>query len=248
MSYRVREFAKRSHVTVRALHHYDRLGLLKPAARTERGYRVYTDADLARLGQILTLKVLGFPLTQIKELLDGQPRALVEALRFQRRALEEKRRRLGLAVQAIEEAEHAMAGGAEPDWKMFQKIIEVVEMQNDYSWVRRYYSSEALAKIDERGKHWTPELQAKVEQDWAELGGDINAAVAAGLDPAGEAGQALAARWRVLMEGFTGVDPEVEAGLKALYGDRGSWPAERWPAPYGVEGGAFIQKALATRK
>lgn len=235
-------------MTVRALHHYDRLGLLKPAARTEAGYRFYTDVDVARLEQIVMLKFLGFPLAQIKDLLNGRPQALVDALQFQRRALEEKRRRLGWAVQAIEEAERSVANGAEPGWQVFQKIIEVVEMQNDYSWVRRYYSEEALAKIDERGKNWTPELQAQASQDWSDLGRDINGAVAAGEDPAGEVGQALAARWKALIDGFTGADPQVEAGLKALYSDRSNWPANQWQMPYSKESSDFIQKAYAARK
>src|SRR4051812_24378132 len=107
--YRIKEFARKAGVTVRALHHYDQLGLLKPTARSESGYRVYSQADLVRLEQVVVLKFLGFPLADIRELITGQGNGLLTALRFQRRALEEKRRRLGLAVQAIEEAERALA-------------------------------------------------------------------------------------------------------------------------------------------
>jgi hypothetical protein len=64
-SYKVHEFAELAGVTVKALHHYDRLGLLTPR-RTEAGYRVYTERDLERLEQIVALKFLGLPLRQIK--------------------------------------------------------------------------------------------------------------------------------------------------------------------------------------
>jgi hypothetical protein len=68
-SYRIQEFAELTGVTVRALHHYDRLGLLKPLRRTRTGYRVYRNSDFARLEQIVVLKFLGLPLKDIGRLL-----------------------------------------------------------------------------------------------------------------------------------------------------------------------------------
>src|SRR3954465_4074985 len=97
--YRVQAFADLAGVTVRALHHYDRLALLRPK-RTGAGYRLYSLAALPRLEQIVALKFLGLPLKQIKTVLDRDARALPEVLRAQRRALEEKRRRLGPGVGA----------------------------------------------------------------------------------------------------------------------------------------------------
>jgi len=67
-TYKPNEFAKRAGVTVRALH-YDRLGSLKPSGRTDAGYRVYSDHDFVRLEQIVALKFIGFPLSQIRDLL-----------------------------------------------------------------------------------------------------------------------------------------------------------------------------------
>ena len=63
--FRVHEFAELAGVTVKALHHYDRLGLLK-AARSQAGYRLYAERDLERLEQIIALKFLGVPLKQIR--------------------------------------------------------------------------------------------------------------------------------------------------------------------------------------
>ena len=67
--YQIHEFAELAGVTVKALHHYDRLGLLKPK-RTDSGYRMYAERDLERLEQIIALKFLGVPLKQIKTVLD----------------------------------------------------------------------------------------------------------------------------------------------------------------------------------
>src|SRR6266550_867177 len=105
-SYQVHEFAELAGVTVKALHHYDRLGLLTPR-RTEAGYRVYTDHDLERLEQIVALKFLGLPLRQIKTVLERTALALPDALRAQRQAIEEKQDLLTRAVRAIRAAEES---------------------------------------------------------------------------------------------------------------------------------------------
>ena len=86
--YRVHEFAARAGVTVKALHHYDRVGLLEPR-RTGAGYRIYTDLDLERLEQIVALKFLGLSLKAIKVLLESGLPSLPDALRLQRQVLEE---------------------------------------------------------------------------------------------------------------------------------------------------------------
>ena len=228
----VQEFGKLAGVTVRALHHYDRLGLLRPR-RTEAGYRVYCARDLERLEQIVALKFLGIPLKQIKAMLERAELELPDALRMQRTVLEEKRKLLDRAILAIQAAERSIAPGRPADSALLTKIIEVIEMQNDNSWTEKYYSPEARAKIDERKKEWTPELQAQVSKQWTELFADVEAAL--DEDPAGERAQALAARWKTLVAGFTGGDPEIGKGLNKLYADRPNWPAaaKEQMAPFG---------------
>src|SRR5690242_14959405 len=114
--YTVREFAARAGVTVRALHHYDELGLLKPLRRPQTGYRLYRDSDAARLEQIVVLKFLGIPLRDMRPLLTS-PRAshLRQALRRQQRVLTEKRGQLDAALAAIERAEHTLSQAGAPD-------------------------------------------------------------------------------------------------------------------------------------
>ena len=67
----VHEVSALTGVSIRALQYYDRIGLLRPSARTDAGYRLYAGADLARLQQILLLRELEFPLRQIREILDS---------------------------------------------------------------------------------------------------------------------------------------------------------------------------------
>lgn len=243
--FRTKQFAELAGVTVRALHHYDRLGLLKPG-RLESGYRVYREADLERLEQIVALKFVGLPLKRIKVLLDRDPLALAEALPRQRRVLEAKRALIDRAIRAISDAERECAGGAKPGAATLKKIIEVIEMEEN--WTEKYYSEDARAKIEERKKQWDPALQEQVTRQWTELFRDVEAAL--GEDPAGEKAQALAARWKKLVEGFTGGDPEVANGLGKLWQDKANWPAQaqQQAQPYGnPKVWEFIQKAFAAK-
>lgn len=244
--YRASEFARLAGVTVRALHHYDQLGLLKPTRRTAAGYRLYGEGDFARLQQIVTLKFIGFPLGRIKDLLGRGEFDLGAALRTQREVLVEKGRRLARAVRAIEEAEAALAQGAGPGRAAFAKIIEVIEMQNNTDWLMSYYSEEAQEKIKERAEALGPEGLERSQRDWAALIAEVSAAAREGVAPESERAQSLAARWQSLVEAFTGKDPEVEAGLRKLYTDEGNWPST-FRKPYGDDAGAFIAAARAAR-
>jgi MerR family transcriptional regulator, thiopeptide resistance regulator len=221
--YRVTEFAELAGVTVRALHHYDRLAVLRPK-RTESGYRLYSLRDLERLEQIVALKFLGLPLKEIKTLLDREARRLPEVLRSQRLALEERRRSLEKAIHAIRDAEHAIASGKQADAQALATIIEVIEMQEKTEFLNKYYSEEAQAKLGEKRQQWNPELQAEATRAWTELFRDVEASLEE--DPKSEKAQGLVSRWRKLVEGFTGGDPEVSRGLGKAWADRANWPAD----------------------
>ena len=67
----VKDLSKLSGVSAQTLHHYDRIGLLKPSVRLPNGYRVYSEKDLLQLQQIIALKFFGFELSKIKALLTG---------------------------------------------------------------------------------------------------------------------------------------------------------------------------------
>jgi MerR family transcriptional regulator, thiopeptide resistance regulator len=220
-TYQAHEFAKRAGVTIRALHHYDRLGLLKPSGRTEAGYRLYTDRDLVRLEQIVALKFIGFPLSQIRELLNRKDLDVLSALREQRRIIAHKREHLDRAIRAIERAEQVLASGEQSDWEPFRKIIEVIQMQTRKDWMKKYYTEEQLENLR---KHWSPEIQAESERAWNELARDVEAAIARGETPDSETGHKLAERRQKLFDLFTGGDPGIEASLQRLFADEANWP------------------------
>ncbi|HLJ50396.1 MAG TPA: MerR family transcriptional regulator [Bryobacteraceae bacterium] len=240
-SYRIQEFAALAGVTVKTLRHYDRLGLLQPR-RTDAGYRLYSERDLERLEQIVALRYLGFPLKEIRIMLDQAALGLAEALRRQRQALEHKRSLLSGAIAAIADVEKTMLPGQTADPAILKKLIEVIGMELDMDAMKQYFTEGA----------WEKRRRAYEEgpsKDWIELFGDVEKAL--GEDPASDRAQALAERWLKLSARDSGGDPEVLAGGTKAWADHQHWP-QRWQqgiAKYNVEAlVAFIGTAIAAHR
>ena len=111
MALTVSQVSKLSKVSVRALHHYDELGLLRPSARSEAGYRLYEQLDLERLQQVLFYRELEFSLDEIKEILSNKNFDLRVALLSQRQLLEEKIVRLTAVLGAVDKSIQQLEGG-----------------------------------------------------------------------------------------------------------------------------------------
>lgn len=249
--YRIQAFAELAGVTVRALHHYDRLALLKPK-RTRAGYRLYGAPELQRLEQIVALKFLGLPLRQIKAVLDRDSRSLADVLRAQRRALEAKRRRLDRAIGAIADAEASIQPGRPAESAMLKRIIEVIEMSDQTEEMKKYYTDEAWAELTRRRETMNDKLRdiaMEGTRKWQALYQDITASLDA--DPAGPVAQGLLQRWQALVEEFTGGNQGVKEGLGRAWQDRANWSVEmkRNSEPFGdPRVWEFIRKAGAARR
>ncbi len=213
-TYTVHEFAKLAGVTVRALHHYDRLGLLSPR-RTASRYRAYEAKDLEKLEQIVALKYLGVPLKQIAVVLQREDE-LPAALRVQRLALEEKYELLGRTIRALREAEGSLASGSAVDSAILKSIIEGIEMQDGVAVMKRYYSEEAW----ERYRRYYEEGPS---EEWQKLYAEGQALL--GSDPESKEVQELADRWLDLSRRAHFGDPEALTDSPKAWVDRENWPA-----------------------
>jgi MerR family transcriptional regulator, thiopeptide resistance regulator len=211
-SWRVHEFAELAGVTVKALHHYDRLGLLRPT-RTESGYRVYTAPDLARLEQIIALKFIGIPLKAMRPILDRDNPSLPDVLRQQRHVLEEQRDRLERAITALRDAEHAIEADAETATSQLNLVIEAIRMQ-DIDVMQRYYTDEAWAEWRHRYEDWP-------SPEWRAFYADV--AAAKDLPRDSDEARALARRWLQLTQADA-VTPAVRTGMMKAWADREHWP------------------------
>jgi len=212
--FRIHEFAKKTGVTVRTLHYYDRVGLLKPR-RTRHGYRVYRDTDATRLDEIAVFKFLGLSLGDIKSALgSGSRRA--ELLKVQRYSLNHKRQLLTVALEMLQQLER----GSDYDMSALADCVRELGGESDpeASWRNRRLN-DARRKIAERRMAWDASLS-----DY-ELNRDVRAAIARGDTPDSPAGQALVARWRDSIERFTGGDPQVKEALELVIRDRSNHPS-----------------------
>jgi MerR family transcriptional regulator, thiopeptide resistance regulator len=242
---RIKEFAALTGVSVRALRHYDRLGLLKPR-RTTSGYRVYSENDLAVLEQIVSLKFIGIPLRDIRRLLRSGRDDFASVLAAQRIVLEEKRRRLDRAIAAIREAQ---AGGPLPDAAGLKRIIEVITMQDQRDEFKTQYDALLQGKI-ERLRAMSPEVREKLRRQFADLCKEIEGAL--GEDPASPRAQQLAGRWLELLQAFAPkveIDPQL-LKYQAAYMSEQGWPAgaPRPEPPFGRPVWEFMAKAIAARR
>ena len=107
-------------VSVRALHHYDRIGLVVPSVRTPAGYRGYTDADIERLHLVLVYRSIGLPLDEIRTLIDNADADVVAHLQRQHALLTEQAGRLKDTIRAVEAAEAEERWGDTDAWKQSQ--------------------------------------------------------------------------------------------------------------------------------
>lgn len=252
-SFRIQEFAKLAGVTVRALHHYDRLKLLSPAHRSERGYRLYCREDLGRLERIIVLRYLGLSLREIGALLntpvgcDTEP--LTVTLARQRALLCERRDGLDRVLRTIEHAQQRAQDPAEPEWLLYQTILKEIQMQNAIDWRAKYYSPEAFETLQSQRAAMTSEQKADAGARWKALLSDVQSALDREVPADSAEGRALVARWMRLGDEFTLGDPEIIEGHRRMYADESHWPDDETAAMLRAvrpkpEQQAFFDKAV----
>jgi len=209
---KVGELARRTGLTIRALHHYDEIGLLKPSLHTEAGHRLYTASDVARLQHVLSLRQLGFSLEEVRDCLNRPDFSPLEVIGLHLARLREQidlQRKLCGRLEAIAAALR-MAG--EVSAEDFLQTIEVMTM------MKPNYTPEQMQQFEEVAKLVGPEEIQAVQEAWAALLPEVRAN--RDLDPVSPQAQALAQRWNELMErtmrGYQAF-PEVKQAIADNY-------------------------------
>ncbi|WP_419421349.1 MerR family transcriptional regulator (plasmid) [Legionella sp. D16C41] len=168
------EFAKLAQVSVRTLHHYDRIGLLKPSLRQSNNYRLYSERDLLRLQQIIALKFFGFELSQIKQLLTKHDNASSN-FAIQSKFLREKAQSLLEASTILEHIAQDCSHNKFIPWKKVIKLIEVYKMsqQLEDAWVKEIFTPEEFKEYTKfetaMKENTTPKEKEIFEKNWFNL-------------------------------------------------------------------------------
>ncbi|WKX17712.1 MULTISPECIES: MerR family transcriptional regulator [Streptomyces] len=164
MSYSVGQVSTFAGVTVRTLHHYDKAGLLSPSDRSHAGYRLYNEADLVRLQQILFYRELGFPLDEIAAILKDPQVNPLERLRARQRELNEEIARLQRLAEVAERAIEVQKTGVpltpEERFEVFGEVAFDLSYatEAELKWAHSEGQRQAMARAD-----------AHTKEDWRRL-------------------------------------------------------------------------------
>ncbi len=206
--WKIGDLAARTGVSIRTLHHYDEIGLLSPSHRTESGHRLYGREEIVRLQQIVSLKQVGFSLEQIREML-GRPD--LDFPRVIELHVTRLRQQIAMQQSLCDRLETLVAHYPSTTAEEFIRAIEGMTM------FEKYYTKEQLDTLARRADEVGVERIREAEQEWPRLMSDLRAEMARGTDPKDPRVQALAKRFRQLIEEFTGGDPAIEESLRNMY-------------------------------
>ncbi len=241
--WKVGQLANSTGVTVRTLHHYDHLGLVRPSARTLSGYRLYAESDVERLYAVLALRQLGLPLEAIGELLDGSS-AIGPLLERHSACLDRQMVAIRNLRAQLSSVAAGMRGGQEVSVTDFLELIRKVITVDET--VKAYFTDEQLADLAERRAQLGEDTIARVQAAWPDLIARVQSAIDAGADPAGPQAQGLAAEWIGLLDQFHGGDDGLRDSLYRMQADN----AAKFEVQYGGPSPAqmdFIKAANAAR-
>jgi len=233
----VKEVSRLTGVSIRALHHYDAIDLLKPAQVTESGYRLYGDDEIERLYMILVFRELGLPLQEIRDILNApdydRNRVLEQQIQIMQEQSEKLQNRISLAKSML------VMGVKDMDFNGFDS-----KKLDDYSVQAKalYGKTDAYKEFEQKSKHRTKEqtqdLGAQVMDFFARLGKMRPCA------PDSEAAQCWAKELQAFFtEHFYTCTPQILQGLAESYAGGGSM-TENIDKAGGEGTGAFAREVL----
>ncbi|MFF0367336.1 MerR family transcriptional regulator [Micromonospora sp. NPDC005087] len=219
MAYTVGQVAKVAGVTVRALHHYDEIGLLSPSGRTAAGYRRYDDADLERLQLVLYYRELGFPLEEIAAIIDDPAADPAAHLRRQHELLTVRIKRLQEMVTAIEFAMEASKLNIQltPE-ERFEVFGDFNPEEHEAEAEQRWGDTDAYRESNRRASRYTKDDWLRIKAENEDWGRRIVAVLASGAPADGPEAMELAEEHRqIIGRWFYECSYEVHTGLADMY-------------------------------
>ncbi len=219
MSHTVGEVARLAGVTVRTLHHYDRIGLVRPGSRTSAGYRAYDAHDLDRLQQVLLYRELGFPLEEVATLLDDPDADPAAHLRRQHRLLRERLERTQAMVAAVEkEMEARQMGISLTPEERFELFGNGFSDEYQAEAEERWGDTEAWAQSQRRTSAYTKADWVRIKEETDDVEHRFAAALRDGVPADSAAAMDLAEEHRQhISRWFYDCPPEMHAGLGRMY-------------------------------
>lgn len=247
----IRDVARMTGLTSRALRFYEARGLLKPL-RTSSGRRLYGPSELERVNQIVALKRAGLSLSQIFELTRQRTLDLGALIDAQLEVLGARKSELEEARSLLLSVKSRIDRGEPVDAATFCSLIrnEDLMMSKD-QWDKvsdRFFTPEQKAEFAESMKAVPGDFdQAEYSRKWADLGARAQAAIPHGPDS--QQAQALYDEWQALLAPFTAVaSPMMREGVTKMYEAMDQWQDQVANAPFTADAFKFIQEVGRNRK
>lgn len=239
--YTVTEVARGAGVSVRTLHYYDELALLRPKGRSQAGYRLYGDRELERLQQILLWRRLGLGLEQIRKILDDPSFDRRLALMEQRRHLREEARLTNQMLHAIDRAIQSLERGTTMNMKQMFEGFEPADYETEVK--ERWGETHAYSISAKRTKSYTPKDWQNIRAELDEILTELSRCMADNVEPMDKLATELADRHRLHIDRwFYPCSPDMHQKLAEMYvGD------ERFVATFERHGaglGEYLAKAI----
>jgi len=212
---KVKQLAEIAGISVRTLHYYDAIGLLRPQTRNESGYRYYSEEAVLRLQQILFFRELGFSLTEIKQILDSPGFNALEALREQRKLLEKEERKIKQLLGTVDRTIKKMRGELDMEIRDYYRGFSDEQIERYRGEVCKRWGSKMLEESEQKitgmGKQKFAQLQAE--------GGKLFEAVRDNMGKGFESPevQEQIVKWRSWLENFAHYSDEAALGLGKVY-------------------------------
>lgn len=247
MAFTVGELARLTGVTVRALHHYDEIGLVRPSQRTAAGYRLYADADVLRLHQVLLFRELGLPLEEIAAAID-EAGSQAELLRRHREVLVTKRARLDAMLVALDTRLAAFEKGMTMKPEEVKSMFEGFDpSQYEEEAKQRWGHTDAYKESTRRVKQYSKADWDRYKQEVQAVAERIVERMRAGAPPTDEAVQAAVEEHRLLIDRwFYPCSVEMHKNLGKLYVDDPRFTANLDKAAPGYA--QYLSEAIAASR
>ncbi|TAL62690.1 MAG: MerR family transcriptional regulator [Legionella sp.] len=166
----VKDLSQITGVSVQTLHHYDRIGLLKPSLRQLNGYRVYSEKDLLKLQQIIALKFFGFELSKIKALLSAEHDAL-KHFAAQAQVLDKQAAAMAAGAKTLRSIVDSVDANQSIPWETIIQLIEVYKMAEhlEHDWVKEIFTPDELTQYVTFEKEMKAANKAEFQKQWQQL-------------------------------------------------------------------------------
>lgn len=236
--YSIGEFSKKTGITVRTLHYYDEINLLKPALTSSTGRRYYSNENIIQLQKIVSLKFLGYSLEKINEFIHLKDWDIKDSLSYQKQEMLQKQKHIESVIRTLDHALLIMEDQGTIDSSVFISLIHNIQMENEQKeWLKEYIPKDTIEELYNISEEKQQELNIKAASIYTQL------KQANGQDPESENVQRLI---QDLMDLAEEVYEDIIPFIQEL-GEKGIEMEDNpslFPSPFSKEEEAWVSEAM----